>query len=51
MADYEAHSIDIVAVVTLVNKSHATQEEKQAILDALYGRTKKAEEAKAEENQ
>lgn len=51
VADYEAHSIDIVAVVTLVNKSHATQEEKQAILDALYGRTKKAEEAKAEDKQ
>lgn len=44
VADFEAHQIDIVAVVTLVNKSHATQEEKQAILDALYGRTKKAEE-------
>ena len=49
VADYEAHSIDIVAVVTLVNKSHATQEEKQAILDALYGRTKKAEETKTEQ--
>lgn len=49
VADYEAHSVDIVAVVTLVNKSHATQEEKQAILDALYGRTKKAEETKAEQ--
>lgn len=50
VADYKAHSIDIVAVVTLVNKSHATQEEKQAILDALYGRTKKAEETKAAED-
>lgn len=48
VADYEAHAIDVVAVVTLVNKSHATAEEKQAILDALYGRTKKTEDPKAE---
>lgn len=49
VADYEAHAIDVMAVVTLVNKSHATAEEKQAILDALYGRTKKVEETKAEQ--
>ena len=47
--DYKAHAIDVMAVVTLVNKSHATAEEKQAILDALYGRTNKAEETKAEQ--
>ena len=44
VADFKAHAIDVMLVVTLVNKSHATAEEKQAILDALYGRTKKAEE-------
>lgn len=49
VADYKAHAIDVMAVVTLVNKSHATAEEKQAILDALYGRTKKAEETKTEQ--
>lgn len=47
--DYKAHTVDVAAVVILVNKSHATQEEKQAILDALYGRTKKAEETKTEQ--
>ena len=49
VADYKAHVIDVMAVVTLINKSHATAEEKQAILDALYGRTKKAEETKTEQ--
>ncbi len=50
VADYKAHAIDVMAVVTLVNKSHATAEEKQAILDALYGRTNKAEETKTAED-
>lgn len=44
VADYKAHAIDVAAVVSLINKSHATAEEKQAIIDALYGRSKKAEE-------
>mgnify|MGYP004452293145 CR=1 FL=1 len=49
--DYKEHTIDIALVVTLVNKSHATAEEKQAILDALYNRSKKDEEPEAEKKQ
>ena len=42
IADFKAHSIDVMAIVALVNASHATAEEKQAIIAALQGKNKPA---------